>query len=135
MEVALDTLVEAENRLRSATIVAPFDGIVITMANMESGRRVRENETVLQVVDTSAMQVVALVSGEEAGRLNEGLEVRITVAALSNKTLVGRVDTVSLVLVDEVGAASYEVIISGGVSKFFRPGKYFLQTTTFFSFC
>lgn len=114
-------LVEAKDQLNNSTIEAPFDGIV-SAVNVEYGQDVeaeygplQEFEVALiELLDTSVLEIVALVDEDDIGRVRVHQRVDITVNALPDMRVTGVVESVSTVAV--AGAptndTSYEVTIS-----------------------
>ena len=74
-------LLEAQTQAARATIRAPFDGVVNTLA-LDPGAYLDRGERVAQVLDVSRLEVTVLVSDRQIGALSAGLEARVRVDAL-----------------------------------------------------
>jgi HlyD family secretion protein len=118
VEVAQDKLAEAEDNLRNATIVAPFDGLV-SATRVVKGQRVLDSSSPIQLLDTSALAVVAQVTETDVAQVKQGQEANIRIKALPGTVLRGKLTSISSTSTPTVlsagaaGKASYEVVISG----------------------
>ena len=112
VEAARAALAAAEEWLKNATITAPFRGR-LSAVNVHERQAVREDTVVLQLIDTSALEMIALVNEIDAARLREGQVAHITTRALSDTPRSAHVVSVSPVLGEDVDEISYEVVVSG----------------------
>lgn len=111
IEVAKAALVEAEERLNNSRMFPPFGGLVVAL-NVETGQRVSESEAIVQLVDTSTLEMRAVVS--DVGQLKEGQETRIIIESLQSMTIPGHITGISAIIAGEhLGETFYEVIIFG----------------------
>jgi RND family efflux transporter MFP subunit len=118
--VAPQTLEDAERSLRvaeaardaaaallaSATIRAPFDGVV-TERWIEVGDMATPGKPLLKVEDSRAMRLEVTVSGEEAGLVRAGQPVEAVIDALGPEPLAGTV----AVIVPRAEAATQSVLV------------------------
>lgn len=118
--VAPQTLEDAERSLRvaeaardaaaallaSATIRAPFDGVV-TERWVEAGDMATAGKPLLKVEDSRAMRLEVTVSGEEAGLIRVGQPVDAVIDALGPEPLAGSV----AVIVPRAEASTQSVLV------------------------
>ncbi len=110
-DAARATLADAEASLEAATMVAPFDGTVISVG-ADVGDLVSSNMIVVSLADLSALQVVAIVDETDISQVQVGQEAEITFDAFAGRRFRGQVLEVPLEgsLVQNV--VSYEVPVS-----------------------
>ena len=106
IEVALDDLAIAEGNFTSLTIVAPFDGIVSSVnftpgQNIEvgTGSRLDPVDRLIQLVDSSVLEMVALVDESDVGHVEIGQEATISVNALPGNLVHGTVASISTIAI------------------------------------
>ncbi len=129
IEVALDDLAIAEGNFTSLTIVAPFDGIVSSVnftpgQNIEvgTGSRLDPVDRLIQLVDSSVLEMVPLVDESDVGHVEIGQEATISVNALPGNLVHGTVASISTIAIGggqalDDGRAHYEVNISASVEQ------------------
>jgi HlyD family secretion protein len=110
-DAAKATLADVEASLEAATMVAPFDGTVISVG-AEAGDLVSSNMNVVTLADLSDLRVLATVDETDISQVQVGQEVQITFDAFSGRRFRGQVLEVPLEgsLVQNV--VSYEVPVS-----------------------
>ncbi len=110
-ESARATLEDAQGRLESATMVAPFSGTV-TAVGVKAGDLVSSGTNVVTLADLTKLEVVATVDETEISQVKVGQTASITFDAVSGARFTGRVVQVPLVgqLVQNV--VSYDVVLS-----------------------
>jgi RND family efflux transporter MFP subunit len=110
-DAAKATLAQAEATLAAATMVAPFDGTVISVG-AEVGDEVSSGVSVVTLADLSKLEVLATVDESDISQVAVGQEATITFDAFPGKKLSGKVLEVPLEgsLVQSV--VSYEVPLS-----------------------
>jgi multidrug efflux pump subunit AcrA (membrane-fusion protein) len=108
---AQSSLDEAKEQLLEASIIAPFDGIVVEVA-AEAGETVQANTTIIHMVDPTKLEVEALVNEVDIAKVREGQEVSLTFDALGRRSLAGQVSYVSLTGIAEAGVVDYRVIMT-----------------------
>jgi RND family efflux transporter MFP subunit len=87
-------LAAVEERLASATVRAPFDGLVAERA-VSAGDVVQPGSPLFTVVDPSSMRLEAAVPADALGALAIGTPVEFTVAGLPGRTFRGRVERIN----------------------------------------
>jgi HlyD family secretion protein len=97
----------AQHNLANATLTAPHDGIVTTIngsiggtpgvstGGTATGATSGGSGTFIQIVDVSALQVLANVNESDTGYLKVGEPALFTVSAYSNRTFRGTVSAIS----------------------------------------
>jgi HlyD family secretion protein len=100
----------ARRRLEQATLRAPFQGIV-TEVNLTPGELPPTREQPVILLDNSAFHITVAVDELDVSRLEEGQEVQITVEALPEADVTGRVKRISPVAGSRTGVVAYDVII------------------------
>jgi HlyD family secretion protein len=110
-EAAKATLEEAQATLEAATMVAPFDGTVISVG-AEVGDLVSSNINVVTLADLTDFEVLATVDETDISQVEVGQEVQITFDAFPGRRFRGQVLEVPLegTLVQNV--VTYEVPVS-----------------------
>lgn len=100
---ALNAWRNAEANAQRMQVVAPIDGLVVlksiwkngTMAVVQEGEEVRAGIPILDVVDTSAMRVRALVNQADVERLTVGQTARVTLDSYPARTFDARLEHLS----------------------------------------
>ena len=91
-----------EDQFASCTIKAPSGGMVVYQSSVgwnnqgpiEEGAQVRQNQTLIQLPDTSRMQAEVRLPEQLIERVHSGQEAVITVDAYPGKIYHGKVDTI-----------------------------------------
>lgn len=108
-------LQEARNNLKEAVLIAPTDGVILSV-DIEPGERVlnEADNAALVIGNTSAYQLKVEVDEIDIGRVAEGQDTMVTVDAYPEQEFDGRVVDISPSPVesDTSGIVTYEVIIS-----------------------
>jgi len=105
------TLYLAEEELSKAIIIAPFDGVVIDI-DMEMGERISAAAQVLSVVDPTNIEMNGAIDEIDVSSVELGQEAIITLDALPDKDVKGKVTFMSLAGTVQSGVVSYKTIIS-----------------------
>ncbi|MDA7864543.1 efflux RND transporter periplasmic adaptor subunit [bacterium] len=100
LKLAKDRLDRDKQQLTNCIITAPAEGMVIFPSaaewketpDIEEGARVREQQTLLMIPDTSKMQVKVGVHESKVGRLRIGMTAKV---ALQDLELTGKVDEIA----------------------------------------
>ncbi|RLC72457.1 MAG: hypothetical protein DRI26_02925 [Chloroflexi bacterium] len=108
VELAQLSLQEAQEKLEKATLLAPFDGVV-AVVKVEAGDMVSAGTPAIQLVDTSQVEVEATVDEIDVAQLKPGQPAIITLDALPEARLRGRVTFVSPVATMQAGVVTYPV--------------------------
>ena len=88
--VTLDTAKSARER---ATILAPWTGVISTIA-VEPGQKVEAASSVIEIVDESVVEVQGMVDEIDVLFVREGLPVSVIMDALQGQTLRGTVSDI-----------------------------------------
>jgi len=111
-QVALDM---ANNDLKKAVMVAPFDGIVATV-NIKEGDNLSAMDyatrTIIELIDPSSMELSAEVDEIDVPNVKPGQRAIISVDALPGVELEGEVVSVSPVATEESGLVLYKIKVS-----------------------
>jgi HlyD family secretion protein len=100
---ALNAWRNAQANAQRMQVLAPIDGLVVlksiwkngTMAVVQEGEEVRAGIPILDVVDTSAMRVRALVNQADVERLTVGQAARVTLDSYPARTFEARLEHLS----------------------------------------
>ena len=100
LKLAKDRLDRDKEQLKNCIITAPAEGMVIFPSaaewketpDIEEGARVREQQTLLMIPDTSKMQVKVGVHESKVGRLRIGMAAKV---ALQDLELTGKVNEIA----------------------------------------
>ena len=90
-------------------IMAPFEG-VIHATHHDAGEQVNRPTALLSLLDCSALWVEALVTADQANRIDASQPVRIQYSGQS-ETLVGQVDFITAISASELSKARSEALI------------------------
>jgi RND family efflux transporter MFP subunit len=104
---------QAQQALRQAEIVAPFDGIV-TVINLTPGQNASSGGTTaeMQVADLAHLETVVNMAEVDLPKITVGQPVQLTLDALPNLTLNGTVSQISPAGTITQGVVNYPVTIS-----------------------
>lgn len=104
------TLETAIADLESATLRAPFDGIVMTL-NIESGQQVNPNTEAIEIADPSVVEVSGSVDEIDVLFLQVGARAAVSLEALGTQVLPGTVSSIASVGASQQGVVTYPVTI------------------------
>ena len=104
------TLDTAKAARESATLVAPWTGVISTIA-VEPGQRVEAASSVIEIVDESVVEVQGMVDEIDVLFVREGLPVSVTVDALQGQTLRGTVFHIAAAADGHQGVARYAISV------------------------
>ncbi len=104
-QAALDT---AQQRLAGATLTSPTKG-VITVINATAGQTIGANAEVMQVADTSVVEVNGTVDEIDVLFIRVGSLVQVTMDALAGETLTGNVSYISSSARTSNGVVTYPI--------------------------
>ncbi len=107
LEQARLSLEEARESLAEATLVAPFDG-VITAVNIQAGGS-SGSDAAIEMVDVSQLHVDVLVDETEIASVEAGQQVELTLDALADITLTGKVARIDPAGTVSSGVVNYNV--------------------------
>jgi len=114
---------EAAEKLQAATMVAPFNGTVISIG-AEVGDLVSSGTTVVTLADLAELRVLALVDETDISQVEVGQEVEITFDAFPGRRFQGKVLEVPLhgKLVQNVVKYEVPVSLEGTKGVALKPG-------------
>jgi RND family efflux transporter MFP subunit len=121
LETAEVEIKEAELNLERAVILAPFAGVV-ERVEVAVGERINSGGEVAEIVDITNLRAVGRVMEHDIPLLTAGGDAEVTVAALPDDPIRGRIAAV-LPLVDSAGRAGTAVVRIRGDGRL-RPGMY-----------
>ncbi|HUU00280.1 MAG TPA: efflux RND transporter periplasmic adaptor subunit [Myxococcota bacterium] len=98
LKAALDLTVDALDETR---ISAPFSGRIVSV-HIERGESLMVGAPVMDIVDDSGITVVASVDEADAGRLREGMPVRVDCDAYPGRHFIGRLDYIAPVVLKDL---------------------------------
>jgi HlyD family secretion protein len=103
----------ARQRLKDAALISPIDGTVAQL-NVKVGEQVAAGglRAAAVIADLSSFHIDVGIDENSVGALQEQQPVVITVDALPDETLTGRVDYIAPTAADTGGVVTYKVIIS-----------------------
>jgi len=104
-QVAVD---EAHDQLAAATIVAPFDGVVAEVG-ADVGDSVTTNTVIIHLVNMGEVEVDASVDEIDVASVKVGQMAMITLDALPNARLMGKVSAISPVATSSSGVVTYAI--------------------------
>ena len=128
LAAARATLEQLRTRLAYATIRAPLDG-VITEKEVENGDLVAPQTRLFTIADLSTMVVRVAVSERDVTSLLPGQSVALSLDALPERTVPGRIRRIFPAADSTTRLVPVEVAITGETTRGIRPG--FLARVTF----
>ncbi|MFN3974610.1 MAG: HlyD family efflux transporter periplasmic adaptor subunit [Dehalococcoidia bacterium] len=111
VEIAKASLADAQRRLENATLKAPFAG-VIAQVQAEAGVQIGASTIAVEVIDPSQVEIQASVDETDVARLRFGQEAQVSVEALGQFPLRGRIVSISPVARVQQGVVSYDVTLA-----------------------
>ena len=108
VEQARLSLAQAQEDLDSATLKAPFDGIVASVG-ANAGDQVSSNVVIVSVLDPTGLHVDLTVGETDIGSLAVGQKAVITTDAISGVTFTGQVTQVGAQATVSQGVVTYPV--------------------------
>lgn len=121
-ESARRELEASEELLKALIIEAPATGIVAAKY-VEQGEYVAQNAKLLTLMDTKNVLAALSVQESEMPLLREGMSARLSVDAISDKPLEGRVDSISPTADPQTGAFIVKAALSNTAGRL-RPGMF-----------
>jgi RND family efflux transporter MFP subunit len=114
LEIAELSLESAELNLEKAVIVAPFDGVVadITITEGKEISAATLASPAISVVDTSEIELRGFIDEIDVAMVKVGQAANITLDALPDEEINGRVTFISLISTTQAGVVSYETTIT-----------------------
>jgi len=94
-DAAVATLEEAQDVLTNATMVAPFDGTVVSVG-AEVGDLVSSSNVIVTLADLTNLRVAASIDETDIPKVQVGMAATITFDSLPNRTFTGTVQEIPL---------------------------------------
>lgn len=111
LKIAQTSLDTAKQNLENATMKAPFDAIV-TVVNAQEGLTISGTQTAITLVDTSQVELNAVVDEIDILKVKTGQEVNLSISAAPDRQIPATVTYVSPSGKIQQGVVSYDVTIS-----------------------
>lgn len=108
VDQAMVSLELAQLQLDGATISAPFDGTV-AFVGAEASEQVAPGTPMITLIDPSGFYVDVYIDEIDIGQVEVGQEARLALDAFPEEELQGRVEFISPVSTENLGAISYSV--------------------------
>jgi RND family efflux transporter MFP subunit len=102
------SLQEAEKKLKSSTITAPFAGLIAEV-NIIVGDQVSESTVAIRLIDPKKFKVEVLVNEMEIYQVNVGAPATVTVAAIPTIAFPASVTNISPVATVQSNVVNYQV--------------------------
>ncbi|MCX7024143.1 MAG: efflux RND transporter periplasmic adaptor subunit [Spirochaetes bacterium] len=115
-------LESADIALRELAVAAPVAG-VLGGRFVEEGERVKAGDKLVVVMDTSKVHAVVPVREDEAGRLKPGMDAKLRVDAVGDRSFAGTVDAISPAADPGVGAFTVKVLVANSSGEL-KPGMF-----------
>lgn len=106
-----DALAQLELAKEGYPVVAPFDGVVANI-NVEPGDEVNANTVVIELVDSSAFEVSAIVDEIDVAMLTVGQPATLILDAIPDRDFSGNVSSISAFAQSQSGVVSYPITVS-----------------------
>ena len=103
-------LTHAENRLTNSVITAPWEG-VITFINAEAGQSTNANTPIMEIVDTSVVEIDGVVDEIDVLFVQLGSSALVTMDALPGEFLQGEVSFIATEPDTQQGVVSFPIRI------------------------
>ncbi|MDP6452873.1 MAG: efflux RND transporter periplasmic adaptor subunit [SAR202 cluster bacterium] len=107
---ALAALADAEDRLANSVITAPWDG-VITFINAETGQSINANTPIMEIVDTSVVEIDGVVDEIDVLFVQVGSSALVTMDAIPGEFLQGEVSFIATTPDTQQGVVSFPIRI------------------------
>lgn len=95
---------------RNSELVSPADGIV-TQLNITAGELPNAARPAAIITDLSRFHIDITVDEIDIGKLSEGQAVRVTLDAVPDAQLLGRIDSIGSTPISSAGTVSYQVTV------------------------
>ncbi len=101
---------EADRRLADAVLRAPWDGFV-SQVNVEQGQRIEANSSVLELVDTTLIEIDGSVDEIDVLSVTLGSLATVTMDALPGETVAGVISFLGAEAQGQQGIVSYPISV------------------------
>ena len=113
-------LQESIQRLEDSSLWSPIDGLV-TLVGVEEGDQVGARATIVEIADTSIMEVDGIVDEVDVLSLREGIKARVSLDALPGRPMEGTLTQIAPAAQNQQGVVSYPIRIRVEVPRRMRP--------------
>lgn len=107
---AKDNLVEAEKKLKQATITAPFTGLV-TEVNAVEGDQVSGTTTIVRLIDPENFETTVYVNETQIYNIKVGTPATVKISALPKNSYTAKVDSISETATISSNVVNYKVTV------------------------
>lgn len=115
LDQAQKDLDQAKANMNNYTITAPFDGVLVSAADLKSGDDIKAGMALVTLIDTTQMTMQISIDELDISQVKPGQVVSITLDALEDtatKPISGKVDFVAVEGSPSNGVTSYPVTIT-----------------------
>ena len=106
-QLALDTAIE---QLEGMTLMSPMNGVV-SRVNVDPGQTVNTNTPIIEVVDTTVVEVDGIVDEIDVLFVRVGARAEVTMDALPGQVLEGTVSAIASAAQNQQGVVTYPISI------------------------
>lgn len=111
VEQAEATLQEEKTTLKSLSVVAPIDGVIVQI-NGNMGEVPSKPFIIMDNSNSGNMEVLAQISENDIGKIKEGLDATFTSSTYEDKTFKGKVTLVYPEATTDSSVTTYQVLLS-----------------------
>lgn len=109
---AYENVIKAKRSLDGASLFAPFDGIVTSVAYPFSGVNVMATIAQIELIDPTTMYMFVLADQTEVTKLFVGQKVEVILDSFDDKSFKGKIDTISFTPIAGESGSSYSIKVS-----------------------
>ena len=113
-------LQESIQRLEDSSLRSAIDGLV-TLVGVEQDDQVGARATIVEIADTSIMEVDGIVDEVDVLSLREGIKARVSLDALPGRPMEGTLTQIAPAAQNQQGVVSYPIRIRVEVPRRMRP--------------
>jgi len=122
LEQARTELEQAKEKLENYTIRAPFDGVAVSVMDIDPGDMIEAGSKIAILMDTSEMTFDIAIDELDITSVEIGQKVIVTVEALDNEQIEGNVTAIAPEGQTSNGVTSYDVTITIPGSESLKSG-------------
>lgn len=109
---AYENVIKAKRSLDGASLFAPFDGIVTSVAYPFSGINVMATIAQIELIDPTTMYMFVLADQTEVTKLFVGQKVEVILDSFDDKSFEGKIDTISFTPIAGESGSLYSIKVS-----------------------
>lgn len=109
---AWENVIKAKRSLDGASLFAPFNGIVTSVAYPFSGVNVMATIAQIELIDPTTMYMFVLADQTEVTKLSVGQKAKIILDSFDDQAFEGKIETISFTPVAGESGSSYSVKVS-----------------------